>query len=65
MGMPKCSNFKFKSFPTNIYGEMAKFSVLLEIGPWTWRVKLSEVSTKSYVTLYGKYMKPAWLAPLR
>lgn len=65
MGMPKCSNFKFKSFPTNIYGEMAKFSVLLEMGPWTWRMTLAEVSTKSYVTLCGNYMKPARLALLR
>jgi len=64
MDMPKCSNLKIKSFSTNIYGEMAKFSVLLEMGPWTWRVKLSAVPTKGYVTLYGNYIELAWLAPL-
>jgi len=33
MDMPKCCNFKFKSLSTNIYGEMAKIRVLLEMGP--------------------------------
>ena len=42
-----------------------KLESLLEMRPWTWRVKLSKVLTKGYVTLYGNYMDPAWLAPLR